>query len=488
MHESQRDTAAQAGGAPTTDERVLSTLNADGTRRWIRPRLSRGRFLTARRVIAYGLIAIFAAIPFLSIGGTPVLRFEIVERKFHILGETFLPTDTVLMALLMITVFLTIFFVTALFGRVWCGYACPQTVYMEFLYRPIERLIEGAPEKKARVRRASGPRRILKWAAFLVCSLVLAHLFLAYFVAPADLVRWITGSPLEHPTAFLVVVVVTGLMMFDFAYLREQVCLVACPYGRLQAAMLDRHSLIVAYDPGRGEPRGKQKRRKRRGAGGDIRLEVVGDAGDCIDCKLCVTTCPTGIDIRDGLQMECIGCAQCVDACDAVMDRVGKPRGLIRYTSQAILEGKSRHIFRPRLVLYPVVVAAAMGLFLFFLTGRQVATAQALPKRGASFYTLDSGVITNKIRVRVENRSDGEATYRASVSGPPSVRLVEGDALTLEPAEKGLLNLVIGLEPVDFEGGSAEVVVTIVDDAGAYETEIPVRLEGPARGPEGGGS
>jgi cytochrome c oxidase accessory protein FixG len=421
-------------------------------------------------------------IPYLSIGGTPVLRFEIGERRFHILGETFLPTDTVLMALLMITIFLSIFFITALFGRVWCGYACPQTVYMEFLYRPIERLIEGAPEKRARVRTAAGPRRILKWALFLLCSLFLAHTFLAYFVAPRDLLTWMTGSPLDHPTAFLVMAVTTGLMMFDFAYFREQVCLVACPYGRLQSAMLDRHSLIVAYDPNRGEPRGRQRRRRVAGDEGDVSLKVVSETGDCIDCKLCVTTCPTGIDIREGLQMECIGCAQCVDACDAVMDKIGKPRGLVRYTSQAILDGKAKHIFRPRILLYPAVVAIAMGLFLFFLTGRQIATAQMLPKRGAAFYTLDSGEIMNRASVRIENRSDGPATYAATVAGPDSVRIDDQRPLTLEPTENGVLEVEVALDPSDFVRGLAEATLTVTSEDGVYEITMPMRLQGPAGG------
>ena len=223
---------------------------------------------------------------------------------------------------------------TALAGRMWCGWMCPQTVYMEFVFRPIERFFDGPPGAghrpgpKADDAADGWPSTRSIWRS----PLYLAHTFLAYFVGVEELARWVRRSPLEHPISFLVMVVVTGLMMFDFSYFREQTCLVACPYGRLQSVMLDRDSLIVSYDPCRGEPR--RKLRDRHDGGG-----APSGAGDCIDCGLCTDTCPTGIDIRDGLQMECVACTQCIDACDAVMTRIGKPKGLIRLSSQAAIAG-----------------------------------------------------------------------------------------------------------------------------------------------------
>jgi cytochrome c oxidase accessory protein FixG len=317
----------------------MSTMRDDGSRRWMYPRRSPGRFWHARRVLAYFLIAVFTLVPYIHVGGKPLVLLDIPARQFTILGFTFLPTDTVLLALLMVSGILGIALVTALLGRVWCGWMCPQTVYMEFLYRPIERLFDGPPGIRHTPGKKSSPlRKVLKYVVYLLFSAFLAHTFLAYFVGVKSLAVWVTRSPLEHPAAFLLMVGVTGLMMFDFSYFREQVCLVACPYGRFQSVMLDRDSLIVIYDPKRGEPRAKGRREEGDGL------------GDCVDCGMCTDTCPTGIDIRDGLQMECVNCTQCIDACDSMMERLGKPRGLIRFSSQARIAGESSRFLRPRVI------------------------------------------------------------------------------------------------------------------------------------------
>ncbi len=446
--------------------RVLSTLNADGTRRWLRPRVSPGRFLTARRAVAYALIAIFTVIPWVTIGGVGVLRADLPNRRFAVLGHIFFPTDTVLMALLFISIFLGIFFITALFGRVWCGWACPQTVYMEFLFRPIERLIEGAPGKKRAITGATGVRKVVKHLVFLAASLVLAHTFLAYFVEPKVLLSYLTHSPVHHPAPFLVVMITTALMMFDFAFFREQTCLVACPYGRVQAAMIDRHSLNVTYDQRRGEPRTKKKHRGAPSPG-DLSLRILPDGaasgGDCIDCHMCVTTCPTGIDIRDGLQMECIGCAQCIDACDAVMDKIGRTRGLIRYASQAMIEGTARSIFRARMFLYPAIIAILLTIFGFTLTGRAAGEAAILPRQGAPFYTLETGEISNQVRLRIVNRGTEPAAFTVSVAGPEGTRLIsEWSSVSVEPNESTTVGVIVALPASAFDArGRCPVTLTV---------------------------
>ena len=308
--------------APTAEGRVLSTLNPDGSRRLIRPKLSKGRFYRRRLVVAWALVGAFVLIPILKMGGKPLLLLDIPRREFTFFGTTFLPTDTFLLMLLLFGIFVGIFLLTALLGRVWCGWACPQTVYMEYFYRPLERWIEGGRARQLALD-AAGPdaRRVLKQVVFFAVSALLANTFLAYFVGWDQLISWMTSSPADHPAAFAVMLGTTLLMFLDFAWFREQTCIVACPYGRFQSVLLDRRSLIVGYDAGRGEPRAPWRRGEER------------TAGDCLDCRLCVSTCPTGIDIRDGLQMECIACTQCIDACDEVMDRVGLSRGLVRYTS-----------------------------------------------------------------------------------------------------------------------------------------------------------
>ncbi|HEX6986500.1 MAG TPA: cytochrome c oxidase accessory protein CcoG, partial [Planctomycetaceae bacterium] len=389
-----------------TEEQVLSTLERDGRRRWLVPRLSPGRFWKARRTVAYGLIALFVALPYVRIGGKPSVLLDLPARRFTLFGFTFLPTDTALLALFLLGAFLTIFLLTALVGRVWCGWGCPQTVYLEFVFRPIERLFDGTRGRGGKPPRpAAGWRTAAKWACYLVVSMLLAHVFLAYFVGVERLAVWVRQSPFEHPLPFLVMAATTGLMLFDFAWFREQTCTIACPYGRLQSVLLDRRSLIVAYDTSRGEPRGKL----RKG------LPIVPDQGDCVDCGACVRTCPTGIDIRNGLQMECVSCTQCVDACDEIMDRVGKPRGLIRYSCQAAIDGEPRGKVRARVVLYPLALAGVAAAFFALLLGRDSFDATLLRNLGSPFTVAADGGVQNSLRIKVVNRADRPVGFEVAV-------------------------------------------------------------------------
>jgi cytochrome c oxidase accessory protein FixG len=474
---------------------VLSTLNDDGSRRWLRPRLSKGRFLTARRLVAYVLIAIFALMPLTEIHGRPLILLDIVSRRFHIFGATFYPTDTFPLALLLVGSFLSIFWVTALLGRIWCGWACPQTVYMEFLFRPIERLFEGSVGKSAKAgTRISRYGKPLKHAIYCLCAFVLAHLFLAYFVPWSSLRTWVFGSPLDHPIGFVVVLFVTGAIVFDFGYFREQVCLVACPYGRFQSVLLDRFSMIVNYDRKRGEPRGRKRSAKYAPASGpfaDVSLHQLGQTptqsadtvGDCVDCSMCVTTCPTGIDIRNGLQMECIGCAQCIDACDSVMDKLDRPRGLIRYSSQEAAEGAKFRVLRPRVLLYPCVIAIIGALFTFALLSRSDADITVMRGLGQPFSTLPDTQVRNTLRVKIVNRLDHSADFSMSVVGiegarllvdPPVVRVGPGEMLTV-PAE-------IDAPPAAFHAGHAAVTV-LISGPNKFECRRPFTLLGPTSSP-----
>ena len=335
-------------------ESVLPAMNRDGTRRWIRPRLAPGRFLSRRRFVAYALIVLFVSLPFLRIGGRPAMLIDVTSAELSLFGMVFRPSDGFLLMLLGLTVVTTVLLVTALFGRVWCGWGCPQTVYLEHVFRPLERWIEGSVGQQKAMDKKNWPtgRRIVGWSIFVALSFVVANVFLSYFVGTDRLLHWITTSPAKHPGGFATVMIVTGLMFADFAYFREQVCIIACPYGRLQSTLLDTQSLIVAYDAGRGEPRGAVRHKLPMLAEAPLVQNVAHNAGavslaggvkqgSCIDCNACVAVCPTGIDIRQGLQLECVGCAQCIDACDTVMDKVHQPRGLIRYTSQDQLAGKT---------------------------------------------------------------------------------------------------------------------------------------------------
>jgi cytochrome c oxidase accessory protein FixG len=472
---------------PPTPPRVLSTLNDDGSRRWLRPKLSPGRFLSRRRLVAYALIAVFTATPFMRINGRPVLLLDVAAREFTILGRTFLPTDTLLLAILLVGTFLTVFFVTALFGRVWCGWACPQTVYMEFVFRPIERFFTGAPGRKKNALQSGALGPTLKYALYALIAFYLANTFLAYFVGADRLWAWMHHSPLEHPSSFLLVLAVTALMLFDFAYFREQTCIVACPYGRFQSVMLDRQSLIVTYDRRRGEPRG---RKRRRPASADLALPILAAAGpapsnepetgDCIDCKMCVVTCPTGIDIRDGLQMECIGCAQCIDACDTVMDKIGRPRGLVRYSSQEAIEGKPVRVVRPRPVVYATILTVISALFITLLIGQAPADVTLLRGVGRPFTTLDDGQIANPVRLKIVNRTRQTRRYTLQALGQSPIGIrTESPAIELAPGDSQLIPLFLTADPAAFDRGHADVTLNISDGDQFHKT-IPWRLMGPA--------
>lgn len=462
-------------------DRVLSTLNADGSRRWLRPRPSPGTFLRWRRLVAWALIALFTALPHLRIGGKPAVLLDIVRREFTFFGITLLPTDTLLLALLLIGIFLTVFLVTAMLGRVWCGWMCPQTVYLEFVYRPIERLLLGAPGRRTPVP-FKGLRQVLRPIVYIAVSAFIAHTFLAYFVGTDNLRRWIFGAPTEHPVAFLAMAITTGLMLFDFGFFREQVCIVACPYARMQSALLDRDSMIISYDRARGEPRGVK--RKRPAANADVHLDVVTPdrVGDCVDCTLCVQTCPTGIDIREGLQMECVGCAQCIDACDAVMSKLGRPTGLIRYSSQRAMEGGRTRLLRPRVVVYPVLLLIVAAAFITVLSRTGQTEVQVLRAAGLPFNRLDSGEIANQVRVRITNRTPEPRRYTLALVSPPGARL-EASHNPIEVAAGTQRSdlVLLAVAPASFSTADLEAIIRI-DDGQGWSAELPYRLLGPTPG------
>lgn len=412
--------------------RVLSTLESDGSRRWIYPRVAKGRFWHARRIVAYTLIGVFAVIPYIPINkqGDPLILIDLLNRKLHLFGFTFLPTDTVLLALLMVSMILSVFFVTALLGRVWCGWACPQTVYMEYVYRPIERLLTGKAGQGGEPRKkVPGWRYVLMYGIFLIVSLHLANTGLAYFVPYRELHTWITSPPWHHPIGFIAVMIVTAWMMWDFAYWREQMCIIGCPYGRFQSVLLDRNSLIISYDRARGEPRGKKKR---------LSLPVANrkSSGDCVDCHLCASVCPTGIDIREGLQIECIACAQCIDACDSVMDKLGLPRGLIRYSSQAGISGEKQRIIRPRVVIYGLILVILLSLMVTILIMMKPFDLMVTRGRGVPFVIDPNGQVVNTWILKITNRSQDHQRLQVRLKDPESIRIETTDsAIQLAPGE-----------------------------------------------------
>ena len=390
-----------------------STMDERGRRMWVFPAEIQGPFMRWRRWTGWALIVIYLATPWIRIGGMQAVWLRIPERRFILFGHLFFPQDSFYLMFLLVGLALGLFFFTALVGRVWCGWACPQTVWMEEVFRKIEWLVEGDHHAQQRLDAApwsagKAARRVAKHALFLVFSALVSNTFIAYFAGTENLLRWMMSPPSQHWTAFLFMAVILGVFYLDFAWFREQFCTVVCPYARFQAVLTDADTTQVGYDTVRGEPRGR-----------------VGVAkGDCIDCHKCVAVCPTGIDIRDGYQLECIGCARCIDACDGIMDRVQKPRGLIRYDSLARLTGAGTHILRPRVIVYSVLLVGVVAALAFALEVRSEADVTIFRPPGEPFVLLPGGVVSNHFSVRIINRGESDHAFRIALAGTPQAQLI----------------------------------------------------------------
>jgi cytochrome c oxidase accessory protein FixG len=462
---------------PGVGRRVLPTLNEDGSRRWIRPKPSHGPWWKRRQVVAYVLMAIFFAAPHLRLFGKPIFLMDLPRRQFTLMGYTFLPTDTLLFMFTLGSGVIGIFLLTAFFGRAWCGWACPQTVYLEFLFRPIGRWFDGGYTGSRNLDKQGAwftPRRIGKYVTFFLMALFVSHTFLAFFVGTEQLYSWMLNSPAEHPSAFFFVVLFTGIVWFNFTYFREQTCLIVCPYGRWQSALIDRQSLIVAYDVNRGEPRALGAKHRDP------------NAGDCISCNACVQTCPTGIDIRNGLQMECVHCTQCIDACDEIMTKVGKPTGLIRYSSQDEIAGKPRQLLRVRTILYPVVLMILLGGLVTALLTKKPADLTVLRGLDGPFTVQADGRISNQVRLKLTNRRSAPSAFTITVDGLIDATLTADQTTVVIPenplridagATQGTTMFML-LPARAFTNGERWITITVTDERG-YRESVTYRLLGP---------
>jgi cytochrome c oxidase accessory protein FixG len=415
--------------------------------------------------------------------GKPVFLMDLPRRQFTLMGYTFLPTDTLLFMFTLASGVIGIFLITALWGRAWCGWACPQTVYLEFLFRPIGRWFDGGYTQSRALDKQGAwftPRRLGKYITFFLLALFVSHTMLAFFVGTEQLYDWMLHPPAEHPSAFFFVVLFTGIVWFNFTYFREQTCLIVCPYGRWQSALIDRQSLIVAYDYNRGEPREHATTTRDP------------NAGDCIDCNACVQTCPTGIDIRTGLQMECVHCTQCIDACDDIMTKVGKPTGLIRYSSQDALAGKPRTLLRLRTVLYPLVLCMLLGGLGTAMFRKEPADLTVLRGLDGPFATEADGRISNQIRVKITNRRRADMAYSIVLDGLTGGGVSAGDASVVAPenplrvraGETRATSVFVLLPARAFSNGERFITITVSDERG-YNESVTYRLLGPSNGTSG---
>jgi len=387
--------SAQVRRTLSPNRNTVTTIREDGSRRFLHPADAKGVFTLARRASAWVLIGVYLLLPWVRVGQYPAVFFDVGARRFHLFGATLAVQDLWLMFFVISGLGFSLFLVTSLLGRVWCGWACPQTVFLDHVFRRFERLIEGdAPQRRAL---DTAPwtlnkilRRSIKHAGFILFSAGIAHLFLAYFVSIPDLWHMMRTAPGLHWSSFVFVFVATGILYFNFAWFREQLCIVVCPYGRLQSALIDDHSLVIGYDVNRGEPRGKLH---------------TPNAGACIDCNRCVQVCPTGIDIRQGLQIECIGCAACIDACDQVMVKVNRPTGLIRYDSAEGFAGRRTRLLRARTIVYSVLLLVGAGVGSWAFSTLRPAEMSVTRMRAAP-YIVDQQYVRNQYLVRLINKRD----------------------------------------------------------------------------------
>lgn len=420
----------------------LTTVNADGSRYAVHPADANGRFTIARRIFAVVLLAVYILLPWIPINGNPAVLFDLAHRRFHFMGLTFLSEDLWIGFFLLTGLGFSLFYVTSLFGRLWCGWACPYTVFLDHVYRRIERWIDGDAVQRRRLDAAPWTlsktvRRVIKHGLFILVSLLLAHIFVSYFVSIPRLYDYMRSSPMNNLKAFGTMAFLAGAFYYCFAFFREQFCVIVCPYGRIQSALTDDDTVVIGYDSRRGEPRGKAKD---------------SSAGDCVDCFRCVQVCPTGIDIRNGLQMECIGCSYCIDACDDIMDKTGRARGLIRYGSTRSFAGEKTRFVRPRTLVYTGFMILGALMMTIFLGSLRSAKIELIRMPGQPFY-LGEEVIRNQFRLQLVNKQQRPVKFHFRTEGMPEEIQIMGlpEEVEVGPSKEMNQTLILALPVSKFK-------------------------------------
>ena len=424
----------------------LATVTDDGKRRWVYPKKPSGKFYNARTILSLFLLAVLVIVPFIKINGHQILLFDFLNRNFILFGIPFGPHDFHLFVLAMIAIIVFIILFTVVFGRIFCGWACPQTIFMEMVFRKIEYWIEGDARDQRKLDAEDWNSKKLfkkgiKNLIFFVIAFIIAHVFLSYIISMDKVISIITQPPSAHLSGFIAIIAFSLIFYWVFAFFREQACTIVCPYGRLQGVLLDQDSIVIAYDHKRGEPRGKIRK-----------SEESSNKGDCIDCHLCVDVCPTGIDIRNGIQLECVNCTACIDACDEVMEKINRPKKLIRYDSLNGIENNTKFKFTPRMMLYSAILAALLGILGYLLSVRTEYSVNILRTPGMLFQEQPNGKVSNvydlnivnktynetPVQIKLENPADGELKLVGKNIVLKSQEIVENKFLVL--LDKSMLN------------------------------------------------
>lgn len=408
----------------------LATVTDEGKRKWIYPKRPSGKFYNARTIVSFFLLAFLVIVPFIKVNGHQFLLFDFLNRQFILFGIPFGPHDFHLFVLAMISIIVFIILFTVVFGRVFCGWACPQTIFMEMVFRKIEYWIEGDAKDQRLLDIApwSGKKLLkkgIKNFIFFVISFFIAHIFLSYIISMDKVISIITQPPSVHLTGFISIIAFSLIFYWVFSYFREQACTIVCPYGRLQGVLLDQDSIVIAYDYKRGEPRAKIRKEQNQT-----------DKGDCIDCHLCVDVCPTGIDIRNGIQLECVNCTACIDACDAVMEKINRPKKLIMYASLNGIENQSRFRFTPRMILYSVILVVLLAILGYLYSIRTDYSVNILRTPGMLFQQQPNGLISNLYDLNIVNKTFNETPVKIKLLQPDKGELkLIGNDIVLKPQQ-----------------------------------------------------
>lgn len=433
-------------------------------RKWIYAKKPKGTFYTYRQWVGYTLLLFLFGAPFIKIDGNPFLMFNILERKFSIFGQMFYPQDLHIFVFGMLIVMVCVVLFTTVFGRIWCGWTCPQTVFMELIFRRIEYLIEGdwIQQKKLNEGPDSDKRawkKLLKHIIFYAISFLISNIFLAYIIG-ADALFKIISDPLDaHIVGFIAILLFSFVFYGVFAHVREYVCTTICPYGRLQGVLMDDQSVTVAYDVNRGEPRGKLRKGETQAL------------GDCIDCKLCVQVCPTGIDIRDGLQMECVSCTACIDACDEVMVKINKPKRLIGFYSMGqIVDNKNFKKKNVRAIAYSVVLLGLMTVFAVMIFSRTDIGGRLLRAKGSTYQLHEDGTVSNLYTLELINKANKDMNFVIEPTDDRMKIKMVNDIHMLKREGHATMSFFMLTDQVNVEKYKQDVKVNVVSDGKVIET------------------
>lgn len=446
----------------------LYNVDTSGRRVGFYPKKPKGKLYKSRTIVSIVLLIIFFGTPWLKVNGDPLFLFNVLERKFILFGQTFWPQDLYLMVLAIISLFVFVILFTVVFGRLWCGWACPQTIFLEMVYRKIEYWIEG--DASAQKRLAAAPmsgqkffKLSLKHTIFAFIAFLVSNTVLAYIVGMDNVLLYVKNGPANHLVTFFLVLGNTGVFYFVFAWFREQACIMVCPYGRLQGVLLDSNSVVISYDYVRGEPRGKINKKS----------DMENQKGDCVDCKLCVAVCPTGIDIRNGTQLECVNCTACIDACDEVMEKVGRPKKLIRFASHNQIAEGVKWAMTGRAKAYVAVLAVLVGAMSFMLFSRADLQTTFLRAPGQVFSETAAGNYTNLYTVKIVNKSREPKVLSFKLANPEGgkLNLVGSETLEIPGGEVADATFIVELEPKRIEGMSFKVEVELWEGEKKLRTE-----------------